>query len=322
MDRWILNIWKTPTKAKRTPGIRKACKIAGRPKKDTVDYFPHFVNAGKTLSIIEHRFGLKGYAGYYKLLELLAESHGHFYEYKKAENIYYALAKTGLDEKQFLEMMKLLVALEEADMDIWEREKYIWLPRFVETLKPVYDKRNNDLPTPPGSTLKPISGTETPISGTEIHKGKERKGKERKEKEGNIDHPPIHKSNIPSWALAYKDTYPQLNIETSWKKYRLYKSDKGQSITKEGFEFWVERDIENGWNVIKGSGPKTSTLYCEHLPMEHPVKEVPKENAYGHICSVCENTMVFKYEIEHNKGLIKKRERENQNAKRKAINSE
>jgi len=207
-------------------------------------------------------------------------------------------------------------------MDIWEREKYIWLPRFVETLKPVYDKRNNDLPTPPGSTLKPISGTETPISGTEIHKGKERKGKKRKEKEGNIDHPPIHKSNIPSWALAYKDTYPQLNIETSWKKYRLYKSDKGQSITKEGFEFWVERDIENGWNVIKGSGPKTSTLYCEHLPMEHPVKEVPKENAYGHICSVCENTMVFKYEIEHNKGLIKKRERENQNAKRKAINSE
>lgn len=42
-----------------------------RPKKQTVDYFPHFVKGGRTIFILENKFGNDGYAFWFKLLEIL-----------------------------------------------------------------------------------------------------------------------------------------------------------------------------------------------------------------------------------------------------------
>ena len=42
-----------------------------RPAKLTVDYFPHIINQGKTIFIIENNYGNDGYAFWFKLLELL-----------------------------------------------------------------------------------------------------------------------------------------------------------------------------------------------------------------------------------------------------------
>lgn len=47
-----------------------------RPKKQTVDYFPHFVKGGRTIFILENKFGNDGYAFWFKLLEILGESEG------------------------------------------------------------------------------------------------------------------------------------------------------------------------------------------------------------------------------------------------------
>jgi len=44
-----------------------------RPNKQGVDYFPHFVNHGKTMFILEEKFGNNGYAFWFKLLELLGK---------------------------------------------------------------------------------------------------------------------------------------------------------------------------------------------------------------------------------------------------------
>ncbi len=49
-----------------------------RPKKQTVDYFPHFVKGGRTIFILENKFGNDGYAFWFKLLEILGESEGIF----------------------------------------------------------------------------------------------------------------------------------------------------------------------------------------------------------------------------------------------------
>ena len=45
-----------------------------RPLKQTVDYFPHYVNHGKTLLIIENEYGNTGYAFWFKVIELLCTS--------------------------------------------------------------------------------------------------------------------------------------------------------------------------------------------------------------------------------------------------------
>lgn len=64
-----------------------------RPKKQTVDYFPHFVKGGRTIFILENKFGNDGYAFWFKLLEILGESEGHFYDCSNASNWEYLLAK-------------------------------------------------------------------------------------------------------------------------------------------------------------------------------------------------------------------------------------
>ena len=45
-----------------------------RPKKQTVDYFPHIIKQGKTMTILENRFGNDGYAFWFKLLEILGST--------------------------------------------------------------------------------------------------------------------------------------------------------------------------------------------------------------------------------------------------------
>ena len=47
-----------------------------RPRKAVVDYFPHYVNHGKTLFILEQKYGNDGYAFWFKLLEMLGGSDG------------------------------------------------------------------------------------------------------------------------------------------------------------------------------------------------------------------------------------------------------
>ena len=44
-----------------------------RPRKQTVDYFPHYCKCGRTIFILENRFGNDGYAFWFKLLEILGD---------------------------------------------------------------------------------------------------------------------------------------------------------------------------------------------------------------------------------------------------------
>ena len=54
--------------------------MAGRKNKYTVDYFPHYCRGqeSKTMFILENKFGLIGYAVWYKTLELLGKTENHY----------------------------------------------------------------------------------------------------------------------------------------------------------------------------------------------------------------------------------------------------
>ena len=122
-------------------------KKSGRPPKNTVDYFPHHVKEDKTVKILEYKFGAKGYAGYYKLLELIGDTELHRPGFKKSEDKYYALHRTGLDEDEFVEMIDLLIGIGKVNDELWKSEKVIWIDDFVNSLSAVYYKRGRPLPT-------------------------------------------------------------------------------------------------------------------------------------------------------------------------------
>ena len=126
----------------------------GRTKKETIDYFPHFVAGGKTLFILENTFGNDGYAFWFKLLEILGSTNGHFYDCRNSAEWMFLVAKTRVTEETATEILKTLADLEAIDSELWE-QKIIWVQHLVDNVADVYKKRSMKLPQ------KPVFGTET-----------------------------------------------------------------------------------------------------------------------------------------------------------------
>lgn len=122
----------------------------GRPRKQTVDYFPHFVsNDSKTKFILEQNWGNNGYAFWFKLLELLGRSEGHYYDCTAAGNRTYLTAFMKLDQTTIDAILETLTDLGNIDKELWEERKVIWCQSLVDNLQDVYSKRTVSAPRRP-----------------------------------------------------------------------------------------------------------------------------------------------------------------------------
>jgi len=111
-----------------------------RPKKAVVEYFPHFVNHGKTIYTLETKFGDQGYVFWFKLLELLGATEHHYLNCNDIENWEFLLAKTHLNEETANNILNLLAKLDSIDQELWEY-KIIRSANFITNLESVYQRR-------------------------------------------------------------------------------------------------------------------------------------------------------------------------------------
>lgn len=158
-----------------------------RPKRMTVDYFPHYVKCGRTVFILENRFGNDGYAFWFKVLEVLGETEGHFYDCSVSSNWEYLLAKTHVNTQRAEEIIQVLINLGKIDAELWAKNRVLWIDRFVNNLTEVYRIRRTELPKKPNFDAEKqysegVFSEKTPIE-TGFSPRKHTKGKERKEEE-------------------------------------------------------------------------------------------------------------------------------------------
>ncbi len=115
-----------------------------RPQKQTVDYFPHDVGASesKTLYILQNKYGNDGYAFWFKLLELLGSTAGHYYCFNNPADWEFLSAKTHVPETVIKEILVTLVNLNAIDRELFNRN-VIWCQKFVDRLSDVYARRND-----------------------------------------------------------------------------------------------------------------------------------------------------------------------------------
>ncbi len=116
--------------------------MAGRKDKNTIDYFPHYVNSGKTLFIIETKYGLEGYAAWFKILEMLGKSENHFIDCTKESEFDYLDAKINLKNNTLKSFLELLAKLGAIHKELWEN-KIIWSGNFIKNIEDVYKRRSN-----------------------------------------------------------------------------------------------------------------------------------------------------------------------------------
>lgn len=158
----------------------------GRPQKQTVDYFPHFANSGKTIFILENKFGNDGYAFWFKLLEILATTEGHYFRVENGIDWEFLLAKTKVSSETAIEILNTLANLEAIDQDLWAK-KIIWVQKFVDNLSEVYRKRKVSAPIKPtdgsfrdeNSISEGVNGDINPQSKVKESKVKESKGEKK-----------------------------------------------------------------------------------------------------------------------------------------------
>ena len=160
--------------------------MAGRHHKTTVDYFPHYINHGQTIFILESLYGNDGYAAWFKLLELLGSAENHFIDINNPETKAFVQAKMNLKEDVFKSFLKSLCSLNAIVADIFDTYGIIFSENFVSNLSSLYARRGISSLTKEAVLdlckhqypEKPISTGEKPQSKVKYSKGKESKVKE------------------------------------------------------------------------------------------------------------------------------------------------
>lgn len=126
-----------------------------RPKKKTLDYFPHFTVPGKTLFILESRWGNDGYAFWFKLLEVLCQSENLVSDTGNPAEWEFLLAKTHVNEETANGILNKLAELGNIDSELWSKG-LVWCDSLVENVKDAFSKRKDAVPR------KPVSDTGNP----------------------------------------------------------------------------------------------------------------------------------------------------------------
>lgn len=129
-----------------------------RPKKQTIEYFPHYVNHHKTMFVLESKYGNDGYAFWFKTLELLGSTNGMVYDCNNVAEWEFLLAKTHLNEESANNILDILADLEAIDKDLWKQKKIIWSQNLVDNIADAFKRRTSEMPQ------KPLLYTETPVN--------------------------------------------------------------------------------------------------------------------------------------------------------------
>ena len=159
-----------------------------KPRRQEVDYFPHYCEHGKVLFILETRFGNDGYAVFYKIEELLAKTNGHCYDCSMAEAWEYLLSKMNIPEDRVVAIIEKLVSMGTIDRELWEDHTRIWMQTFVDSIADAYSRRKGDVPSKPDipQQTDSLTGKCVDIKPAEPVKCKHLSVKESKVKESKV----------------------------------------------------------------------------------------------------------------------------------------
>jgi hypothetical protein len=132
----------------------------GRPSKNTVDYFPHDVKYGETIPILEAHWGNDGYAFWFKLLEMLGGTEGHYIDLRKPITREVLASKTHLDADKCHQILDLLAELGAIDEELWTQHNVVWCQKLVDYFEPIYTKRKTEIPRKPEFSGRKLEQTD------------------------------------------------------------------------------------------------------------------------------------------------------------------
>lgn len=189
--------------------------MAGRPIKCTADYFPHQANAsaGRTVAILENRFGAEGYSAWFKLLEIITSSRNHIIDVRNAEAIEFLAARMKLQPDRLKDILDKMADLQAIDPELWTAG-VVWCQNLVDNLASLYDRRRQDIPHKPDVSCyrKAIIADSKPIIAAR-----------NTTKEGTIERierPPLPPQSFGVFWSAYPNKRSKGQAEKAWSSLK------------------------------------------------------------------------------------------------------
>ena len=214
-----------------------------RHSKATVDYFPHNTCHGKTLFVLEKKWGNDGYAVWFKLLERLGATDGHYIDCRDSVAFIHLSAYCGVSEAVLLEIIDMLAELDAIDRDLW-RQQCVYCQHFVDGIVDAYRRRINSLPNREkvfAVINKESDGRNKDNDGRSTERERERE-RERKDLKHAAEKPPVVipfverqiRQAIDEKRLLIEEKYPDADIEIETEE--IIAKYRGQTI---GADPWV-----------------------------------------------------------------------------------
>lgn len=132
-----------------------------RPEKHTADYFPFYVKDGRTLFILESKYGCKGTGFFTNVLRFLCNIPDHHYCIKDESDRLFFFSKVQCDEESGLDMLNIMAKTGKLLTSWWVSNAVIYSPDLINSLKDAYRSRRNTLLTQ--DEIMVIYGIKSPV---------------------------------------------------------------------------------------------------------------------------------------------------------------
>ena len=116
--------------------------MAGRKAQHDAEYFPFYAKEGRTLFMLQTRFGLEGIGFFTNLMRLFCTTDHHYLNLSDPVQAAYTWSKLGVnDDDKAEKMIALMVITGKLDRGLWENFRVLYSPDFVASLSELYAKR-------------------------------------------------------------------------------------------------------------------------------------------------------------------------------------
>jgi hypothetical protein len=228
-----------------------------RPERHDVDYFPFFAKRGKTLNILQSKYGLEGIGFFTNLMRFLALTPDHYYCIKEEYDKLNFFAEIGIEEEKGIAMIELMVKTGKLDNGLWEGHKVIACEAFLESLEEAYKKRNNKIITIEEIRVIFENREKNPVSKNPVEKDAEAEsdlgGVSGTGNPVNAAGNPA-KSDLGGVSVSFKESKGYNNPQSKVKKSKVKKSkyignsDELQKTKKPPLR---EREPENDYERVE-----------------------------------------------------------------------
>jgi len=118
-----------------------------RPERKDVDYFPFYVKDGRTLFILENKYGCMGTGFFTNIMRFLCQTPDHHFCINDDSDRLFFFSKTKCDEESGTAMLDLMAKTGKIYGPLWVSSRVIVSPDLLTSLKDAYVKRKNTIIT-------------------------------------------------------------------------------------------------------------------------------------------------------------------------------